>query len=184
MKPIVIPLLAVALSCFGIATKPMSTALSLSSSPERSVGEQWRTLLSCAETRSSECKELIEAKARRSSSNDLSRLLATALLEEWDFERDNPKITRARRIWLPMLELDEARSLLPAEFEHTTIVLTGVVTPLGTVESVVVLRSSKYEKLNRQVSEDFSRALYRPAWGSDGFVSQRVEYVYRLEPRE
>lgn len=183
MTPLISVVLSVTLSCVGSAGLDSVAPSTTSSKREGSPSEKWERLLACAEAHTAECKATIEEPARATKSNDPSTLLAAVLLEEWNLAPDAPSLARARRVWISMPTPSEMRKLLPAEIEYATIVVSGVITAIGSVESVVIVRPSKYEELNRRVSEEFSRARYRPAWGSGGFVSQRVEYVYRLEPR-
>lgn len=143
----------------------------------------WNELLSCAEARTQDCKQLITDTIARSAEDEPSRRLATILLEEWELPPSSASLARARRVYVPIPAPEDARLLLPSSFESVLIVVSGVVTPDGTVEDVVLLRPSRFDALNTLVADAFSRALYRPARSGRGFVAQRVEFLYRLEPR-
>lgn len=143
----------------------------------------WRELLTCGEQRTSDCRASIVRVAEHAPHSEPASKLARILLEEWDLQPSHPSLARARKVFVPLPTLEEARALLPTEFESVTIVVSGVITPEGRVKNVTLLRASKYEELNERIAEAFSRARYRPAWGRNGFIFQRVEYLYRLEPR-
>jgi hypothetical protein len=152
-------------------------------SAERAGIVLWKELLDCVEEHSRECRATLDVVAQKNSNSEPVRELVTILIEEWDLYPRDPRLERARRVVIPMPPPEEARSLLPAEFQALTIVVSGVITPEGTVEDVELLRPSQYDELNDRVVTAFSQGRYRPAWRRDRFVSQRAEFVYRLEPR-
>lgn len=143
----------------------------------------WNELLSCAEAHTQNCEQLIAETIATRAEEEPVRQLATILLDEWELSPSSASLARARRVYVPIPAPEEARSLLPPSFESVFIVVSGVVAADGTVEDVVVLRPSRYDALNSLVADAFSRALYRPARSRRGFVAQRVELFYRLEPR-
>jgi hypothetical protein len=144
----------------------------------------WQYLLDCAERHTPQCRAQVERVAARTSQIEAVGRLATVLLQEWELEPMHASLLRARRVWIPFPDSEEVRDLLPSQFDAPIIVLSGVVLPDGRVKDAILMRASNYPELNARVLCAFSRGLYRPAWATEGFVSQRVEFLYRLEPRE
>lgn len=176
-------LVLVAMLLLGPSCEPSRRALSLGPSPnEASDSEAWRRLLTCALAETADCRLFVESTLRGSASG-IDRQLAAVVLEEWGLLRSDPRLHRARQVWIPLPSLEELTALLPSTVEQDFILLSGVVLPDGTVTSVELLRESHYQALNEVITRAFSAGRYRPARDKAGkYISQRLEYLYRLDP--
>lgn len=187
MRRLPVPrVLAVLILVMACNAKPTNIGPSLAEPSTK--GEQppplWNELLSCAEAHTQDCKQLIAQTIATRAEGDPVRKLATIVSEEWELTSSSAaSLARARRVYVPMPPPEDARLVLPPNFESVLIVVSGVVAADGAVEDVVLLRPSRFDALNTLVADAFSRALYRPARSRRGFVTQRVEFLYRLEPR-
>lgn len=141
----------------------------------------WAHLLDCSTAPTLPCEKFL---ADTAAGSGIHKDLAVVLLEDRAKLPSDPTRMRARLVWIPLLSFEELTSLVPAPAHVEFVLVSGVVQPGGTVEGARLLRASEYEGLNAAILDAFSQARYRPARDKAGdFVSQRVEYVYRLEPR-
>jgi len=178
------------LSCSNVALggagEPMCRAEAFPDSElinDSNLDDIWVVLLECSLQRTEKCRDFVECVAR-STSNTPSSNLALVLLEEWQWEPQDPRLRKARRVWLPAPSFEEMKNMLPEDVEMDFILLSGTVLPNGTVEGVALLQKSQYEALNVKIIKAFSQARYRPPRNTEGqFISETIQYLYRIDPR-
>lgn len=143
--------------------------------------ELWAQLLECSLVQTRECRTLLKGVAEESCSAPHQEL-ASILLEKWHLDANDPVLGRARRVWVLLPTLEELQRLVPGEVKPATLVISGIVRPDGRIEDLQLLRRSQYEDVNQAILDAFAKGKYRPARDGRRFVSQRVEFLYRLHP--
>lgn len=179
-------LLLIALVSSGPCHEPASLAASSPSSSTAGFSSEeeklWLDLLDCSLLHTPACRALLESVASETKSAPHGEL-ASILLEEWDLDPSDPSLSRARRISVPLPPFDELQHLVPEKVKPAVLVVSGIVRTNGIIEDLQLLRGSEYDDLNQAILKAFSEGKYRPARDGERFVSQRVEFLYRLDPR-
>ncbi|MCP4249233.1 MAG: TonB family protein [bacterium] len=95
------------------------------------------------------------------------------LLEEWGLHAAEKALLRPRIVDAPRPDYSD---LVDAQVrvEPSVVVVTGEVTPLGTVKNTQLKITSGLETIDERCLEAFRRWRYRPARGKHGYMSSRV----------
>lgn len=145
------------------------------------IPNRWSEILDCVEKQPDECKKKITQLAGQEPTTDEVKL-ARVLVEHWP-STEGAGTLAPRPVRLSLPGVDQARRLLPDEFEPIYILLAAEVTRTGQVRRIHLLKESPYDCLNQLVVETFEASLYVPAWSDGEFIAHQVQYLYRLEPR-
>ena len=143
--------------------------------------QAWVDLLDDAVSGDEEARDRIE-RARAEGGHEAIRKLADLLRAEWDLPHSDERFETAALVWLPDIDF-AALPPYALEVSSPRVVISGSVTPTGSLQEVELVKSSGSALIDQAALDSAGKALFRPARQELVYTASRAAITVHVDPR-
>lgn len=142
---------------------------------------QWEELLEASARKGALSQEIVKQALENPASPEV-RKLAELLREEWDLQPDSEVLKKPRLVYSIKPDYSDLAEDALEGLQSPVVVLTGVVTAVGTVDDVEIALSSGIDEVDDRCWKAFRSWRYRPAIRDGSYVRGKVGATCHLNP--